>query len=165
MKQEAPQTRHSRVGIPGVHAGEHVKNRWLREIRVELGFLTRRALLNSVAGSTFVPRVLRWAIYRWCGAGVATMNVFPGLTLSGPARNLVIGAGTFVNVDCFLELVAPVHIGRDCQIAPPTWHHCTGATRRAASGTAARSGATSPTGASTGSTGSRSTSRPTWTTT
>jgi maltose O-acetyltransferase len=91
-------------------------NRWLREIRVELGFLTRRALLNSVAGSTFVPRVLRWAIYRWCGADVATMNVFPGLTLSGPARNVVIGAGTFVNVDCFLELVAPVHIGRDCQL-------------------------------------------------
>ena len=87
-----------------------------REARIELGFLTRRALLNVLAASTFVPRPLRWAIYRWCGARVETMNVFPGLALSGRARDLTIGAGTFVNVDCFIELVAPVHIGRDCQL-------------------------------------------------
>ena len=90
--------------------------RLLREARIELGFLTRRALLNSIAGSTFVPRPLRWAIYRMCGADVRTMNVFPGLTLSGRARNLTVDDGTFVNVGCFVELVAPVHIGRDCQL-------------------------------------------------
>lgn len=87
-----------------------------REARIEFGFLTRRALLNVVAGSTFMPRPLRWAIYRWCGAAVETMNIFPGLVLSGPARRLTIGTGTFVNVDCFVELVAPVRIGRDCQL-------------------------------------------------
>lgn len=88
----------------------------LREAKIELAFMTRRALLNVVAGSTFVPRPLRWAIYRMCGMDMRTMNVFPGLKVSGKARNLTVDAGTFVNVDCFVELVGPVHIGRDCQI-------------------------------------------------
>jgi len=87
-----------------------------REIRVEIGFMTRRALLNVIAGSTFVPRPLRWAIYRCCGIGVRTMNIFPGLQLSGVPTNLSVETGTFINVGCFIELVAPVQIGQDCQI-------------------------------------------------
>jgi maltose O-acetyltransferase len=94
--------------------------RLARELRIELGFLTRRALLNVVAASTFAPRVLRWAIYRACGMDVRTPNVFPGLQVAGRPGNLTVGRGTFVNVGCFFELVAEVVIGRDCQLGMQT---------------------------------------------
>lgn len=87
-----------------------------RELGIELGLMTRRTVVNAIAGSSLVPRVLRWAIYRCDGADIRTMNVFPGLTLAGPARNLSVGAGTFINLACFIELVAPVRIGADCQL-------------------------------------------------
>ena len=90
-------------------------NRVVEQLRLELGFLTKRARVNAFAGSTLVPRALRWAVYRCCGARIDTMNVFPGLQLGGPPSNLFVGRGTFLNVGCFIELVAPVHIGRDCQ--------------------------------------------------
>jgi maltose O-acetyltransferase len=88
----------------------------LEQLRLEIGFLTKRALVNAFAGSTLVPRPLRWAVYRLCGARIDTMNVFPGLQLAGPPSNLTVGRGTFLNVGCFLELVGPVRIGRDCQL-------------------------------------------------
>ncbi|MBB4684448.1 acyltransferase [Amycolatopsis jiangsuensis] len=94
--------------------------RLLRELRVELGFLTRRALLNVVAASTFTPRPLRWALYRACGMAVRTPNVFPGLQIAGRPGNLDVGTGTFVNTGCFFELVAEVSIGRDCQLGMQT---------------------------------------------
>lgn len=87
-----------------------------RELGIELGFMTRRTLVNSFAGSTLVPRVLRWAIYRCNGADIRTVNVFPGLSLAGPPGNLTVGPGTFINLACFIELVAPVRIGADCQL-------------------------------------------------
>ncbi|MGA8114955.1 MAG: DapH/DapD/GlmU-related protein [Actinocatenispora sp.] len=87
-----------------------------REFGIELGLMTRHTLLNGIVGSTLVPRPLRWAAYRAAGAKVATGNIFPGLHLAGPARNLSIGADTFVNIGCFIELVAPVRIGADCQL-------------------------------------------------
>jgi maltose O-acetyltransferase len=91
-----------------------------RELRIELTMLTRRALLNVVAGSSLVPRPLRWLIYRACGADVRTPNVFPGLEIAGRPGNLTLGAGTFINTGCFFELVAPVSIGRDCQFGMQT---------------------------------------------
>lgn len=91
-------------------------SRLLDQLRLEVGFLTKRALVNVFAGSTLAPRVLRWAVYRLCGARIDTMNVFPGLQLAGPPSNLTVGPGTFLNVGCFLELVAPISIGRDCQL-------------------------------------------------
>jgi len=103
--------------------------RLARELRVELGFLTRRAVLNVVAASTLAPRPLRWAIYRACGMDVRTPNIFPGLQLAGRPGNLTVGRGTFVNVGCFFELVGEVVIGRDCQLGMQTMvvtsHHAT----------------------------------------
>jgi len=103
---------------PEVHSG--LAARLLRELRVEVGFLGRRLLLNSIAGSSAMPRPLRWALYRACGADVRTGNVFPGLQLSGRPRNLVVGKGTFINVGCFFELVGQVAIGADCQLGMQT---------------------------------------------
>ncbi|MFI5613736.1 acyltransferase [Amycolatopsis sp. NPDC051903] len=94
--------------------------RVLRELRIELITLTRRTLLNAVAGSSLAPRPLRWLIYRACGMDVRTPNVFPGLELAGRPGNLVVGTGTFVNTGCFFELVGEVTIGRDCQLGMQT---------------------------------------------
>ncbi|MFC0434423.1 DapH/DapD/GlmU-related protein [Kutzneria buriramensis] len=91
-------------------------SRLLAQLRLEIGFVTKRALVNAFAGSTLAPRPLRWAVYRLCGSRIDTMNVFPGLQLGGPPSNLTVGRGTFLNVGCFIELVAPVRIGRDCQL-------------------------------------------------
>lgn len=91
-----------------------------RELRIEFALLTRRTLLNVVAGSNLVPRPLRWLIYRACGMAVRTPNVFPGLEIAGQPRNLTVGTGTFVNTGCFFELVGEVSIGRDCQLGMQT---------------------------------------------
>jgi acetyltransferase-like isoleucine patch superfamily enzyme len=106
--------------------------RIVRELRIEFALLTRRTLLNVIAGSNLVPRPLRWLIYRACGMDVHTPNIFPGLEIAGRPRNLTVGAGTFVNTGCFFEMVGEVSIGRDCQLGMQTMvvtsHHETTAT-------------------------------------
>jgi maltose O-acetyltransferase len=77
----------------------------------------RHVVRHSVAGSPLLPRLSRYAIYRAAGIHTATANLCPHLTITGPGRNLSIGARTFVNRDCHVDLLAPVSIGSDCLLA------------------------------------------------
>jgi maltose O-acetyltransferase len=78
-------------------------------------------------GSDLVPRPVRYAGYRLMGMSTSTPNILPGLRVSGSRTRLTIGRGTFLNRECFIEAVAPVEIGRDCQFGPQvmilTSHH------------------------------------------
>jgi len=69
---------------------------------------------NAVAGSTLVPRVLRFALLRCSGLDVRTANMFEHCTFDG--TNLRIGRGTFVNQLCYFEAVGTLIVGESCQI-------------------------------------------------
>lgn len=106
------------------------RSRWAavrRELRTDFRLMTIDFMVNAVLGSDLVPRPVRYAGYRALGVGTRTPNVLPGLRISGSRRRLSLGAGTFVNRDCFLEAVAEITIGAECQLGPQvmvlTSHH------------------------------------------
>ena len=72
--------------------------------------------LNSVAGSRWMPRALRWMLYRAYGLRIETPNIFAGNVFTG-GREISIGRGTFMNVGSYFEAVAPITIGARCHIA------------------------------------------------
>lgn len=98
-----------------------------RELRTDFRLMTIDFLVNAVLGSDLVPRPVRYAGYRALGMPTSTPNVLPGLRISGSRRRLSLGAGTFLNRDCFIEAVAPVTVGQGCQFGPQvmvlTSHH------------------------------------------
>ncbi|HEX3784322.1 MAG TPA: DapH/DapD/GlmU-related protein [Pseudonocardiaceae bacterium] len=101
--------------------------RLLRELRIDLWAMTVGLFVNGLLGIDAVPRVLRWLGYRLAGARIDTPNIFGSGQLHGPMGNIHIGAGTFINREVYLEAVAPISIGRDCQLGPQvmvvTSHH------------------------------------------
>jgi acetyltransferase-like isoleucine patch superfamily enzyme len=104
-----------------------LRQRILRELRIDLWAMTVGVFVNGLLGLDAVPRVLRWLGYRLAGARIETPNIFGSGQLHGPMRNIRIGAGTFINREVYLEAVAPISIGRDCQFGPQvmivTSHH------------------------------------------
>ncbi|HEV3358413.1 MAG TPA: DapH/DapD/GlmU-related protein [Pseudonocardiaceae bacterium] len=105
----------------------NLRRRLLRELRIDIWAMTIGVFVNGLLGLDAVPRVLRWFGYRLAGARIDTPNVFGSGQLHGPMRNIRIGAGTFINREVYLEAVAPISIGRDCQFGPQvmivTSHH------------------------------------------
>lgn len=104
-----------------------IGQRIFREVRIDLWAMTIGVFVNGLLGLDAVPRVLRWFGYRLAGARIETPNIFGSAQLHGPMRNIRIGGGTFVNREVYLEAVAPISIGRDCQLGPQvmivTSHH------------------------------------------
>jgi maltose O-acetyltransferase len=79
---------------------------------MKLAGVTRRcrALLMNAAGSLLVPMPVRMAVYRACGASVASgARVFPGAVFQSHA--LVIGESSTVNFRCVLDNWVSVEIG------------------------------------------------------
>ncbi|HET6500229.1 MAG TPA: DapH/DapD/GlmU-related protein [Amycolatopsis sp.] len=103
--------------------------RMARQLGIELWAITVGAFVNGLLGSSLVPRPVRLAGYRMLGARVRSGNIFPGLRVFGPLRNLEIGRRTFLNAECYLEPVGPITIGDGCQFGPQvmviTSHHPT----------------------------------------
>lgn len=99
----------------------------LNEAGIDLWAATIGVLVNGVLGHDLVPRPVRWLGYRALGTRILTPNVFPGLRMFGPLHGIEIGKGTFVNRECYIEAVAPVRIGQECQVGPQvmvvTSHH------------------------------------------
>jgi acetyltransferase-like isoleucine patch superfamily enzyme len=90
---------------------------WMRE-DVTLGL--RSALLTGVAGSWLMPRILRYVLFRAAGVNTHSPNVFPGMRIVGPPRNLTIGERNCFNAQVYLECVGPITIGDDCLIGMQT---------------------------------------------
>lgn len=108
-------------------SGSH-RFQWLvNQLWIDVWAVTVGVLVNSVLGAEIVPRVVRGLGYRLLGLRSKTFNIFPGLRVAGRLRNVSIGAGTFINRDCFIEAVGEVRIGEDCQFGPQvtilTSHH------------------------------------------
>lgn len=71
---------------------------------------------NAITSSPFVPRVVRYALYRAAGIHTESPNIFSGVTFRGSAP-VSIGARTFVNHGTVFEANAPITIGADTHIA------------------------------------------------
>lgn len=72
-------------------------------------------VVNGIAASPLVPRILRFGIYRAFGLRVRSPNIAPRVTMIG--QNIHIGGKTFVNRGCFLEGVGRISIGADSLLA------------------------------------------------
>lgn len=74
-------------------------------------------VVNTVAGSNVLPRPARALLYRLMGIDVRTLNVFSGCRIT--SRRVSIGAGTFVNHECYLDAgTGMIEVGEDCQLGP-----------------------------------------------
>lgn len=97
------------------------------QVHLELWSMTVGAFVNGVLASSLVPRPLRLLGYRALGGRIHSGNIFSGLRVRGPLRNLEIGRRTFLNHECYLETVGEIRIGEGCQFGPQvmivTSHH------------------------------------------
>jgi maltose O-acetyltransferase len=92
--------------------------RVMDSIRRDLVFAWWSILRNTIAGSVFVPQVLRTVLYRSSGLAIRSFNIREGQVIDN--RRLGIGEGTFVNRGCSFEGEGRIDIGADCQIGPET---------------------------------------------
>lgn len=97
-------------------------------LRVDWRFMTFNAFVNTILGSTFVPRPLRTLGLRVIGADVRSLNIYPGVQLYlSRGRYLRVGKGTLLNHGVLIEANAPVHIGAGVlvahQVSILTSHH------------------------------------------
>jgi maltose O-acetyltransferase len=88
----------------------------VRSLREDLAAAARLTWFNAIGGSVLVPRALRWVLYRLGGHRIETPNIADHCWLIGRAK-LTIGPRTYVNRFVFFDLLAPISIGADCQIA------------------------------------------------
>lgn len=99
--------------------GEHARHRTARA-RVIAAAELRRALrqfaLNGVAGSSLVPRPLRYYLLRACGLRIDTFRIGSGCFFGGP--EVTIGSGSTVNHRCYFDTTARVTLGRNVHIGP-----------------------------------------------
>lgn len=85
--------------------------------RLDLGIAWRHLVLHVLAGAALTPRPLRQLVYRAMGIEAHTMNVFPGVRITG--TDLVLGEDTFVNHACYLDAArGRIEIGRGCHLGP-----------------------------------------------
>ena len=89
--------------------------RTVQRILAHAGFL-----ISSVLGDDIVGRRLRRMLMRVLGADLArSATIHGGSYLSRPAH-LAMGAGSFVNRNCYLDLAAPVVLGDQVTIGHGT---------------------------------------------
>jgi maltose O-acetyltransferase len=97
--------------------------------------LKRGFLVNRVAASYAIPHQVRNRILSWYGLDIDPSAVVKGGCFFG-APDVAIGAGTFVNVDCFFDGSGPIQIGVSCNLGMQTMlctsHHRIGDGQRRA---------------------------------
>jgi maltose O-acetyltransferase len=101
-------------------AEQPVLRRLLEALRLDARIFLRNVWFNRVVASFAVPKVLRRVLYRLGGMAVDSYVISPLLRVEGDPRNISIGARSYLNLSCYLEAVAPLHIGRDCAIGMQT---------------------------------------------
>lgn len=86
----------------------------LTGVTKELARAARDATLNGFIASTAVPPRERWRMLR--AAGMPVERSYIQARCFFGARNIAIGAGTFVNYGCFFDGSAAITIGRNVRI-------------------------------------------------
>jgi maltose O-acetyltransferase len=88
-----------------------------RMLRDDFLMAAQYYFLVKLVGARFVPRLLRYALYRVAGVRLQQSDIGAGLFIGGPASNLTIGHGTSINVDCFFDCLAKITLGRNVMVA------------------------------------------------
>jgi len=99
--------------------GEHARRRIARTRAIAVAELRRALLqftLNGVAGSSLVPRPLRYYLLRACGLRIDTFRIGSGCFFGG--REVTIGSGSTVNHRCYFDTTARVTLGRNVHVGP-----------------------------------------------
>ena len=95
-------------------------NRSLRALGASLGIDASAAWLhlvrNVIGGSHFLPRVVRFGVYRMAGLRFETPDIAAGQRIYN--RDIRIGRQTSVSRACFFEGGGRVDIGEHCMIGP-----------------------------------------------
>ncbi|WP_369255613.1 acyltransferase [Geodermatophilus amargosae] len=92
----------------------------VESLRLDARIFRRNVWFNRVAASFAVPKVLRRTLYRLGGMTVDSFAVSPACRIEGDPRNIRIGARSYLNLQCYIEAVAPVEIGVDCAVGMQT---------------------------------------------
>lgn len=86
-------------------------------LRGDLRIARRHLVVNALAGAFWMPRAGRVLLYRLAGIRALRANVYSGCRFTG--TDVVIGAGTFVNHECYFDVGrTTLRIGRDCNLGP-----------------------------------------------
>jgi maltose O-acetyltransferase len=88
-----------------------------RSLLLDLRRALHHTVINRVAGSSWVPRVLRMVIYRAVGIGARSPNISFGVTFM--SRDVTIGADAFVNWGVLFE-GGPITIGERTMVGQQT---------------------------------------------
>lgn len=85
-----------------------------------LGKFLDHFFINSVASSFFIPNRTRQKIYRKFGITLedSSVKLSPKIFFGG--TNVVIGSGSFVNVECFFDNNERITLGKCCDIGMGT---------------------------------------------
>lgn len=88
--------------------------RGLAFVREEMATVGRDVVVNGLVNGPLIPTVARAPVLRLLGARVAGSRIAAGSFMG--ARNLTVGAGTFINRECFFDGAAPIVIGSRCAL-------------------------------------------------
>lgn len=92
-------------------------NKTVAAIALDMRVASGHVWFDKIAGSALVPRPLRRLLWRVGGVDTQTMNIFPGVTVTG--HRVHVGAGTFLNRGVWLDAgQGRIHIGEDCMLSP-----------------------------------------------
>lgn len=108
---------------------------FVRFIGYDVKFAGLHLLRNVIAGSPFVTRGLRIAIYNLAGVKAGLANVYPGVRFLN-VGNVVIAEDAMLNSGVIIDSYAPVTIGRGVHVGPEvllgtSTHHIGQGDRRA----------------------------------
>lgn len=88
----------------------------MNKIRQQMGPVFRDIFLNGIVNGSVTPRFLRRPLLNLVGHNVHRTAVISAGLFLGSKKGLTIGAGSFVNYGCFMDLCAPVFIGERAAI-------------------------------------------------
>lgn len=98
--------------------------RLMASLRGDVRYLLWHLVVNTLAGSVFVPRAGRYLLYRAVGLDVRTARLYPGITFT--TRDVALGKDSFVSFGCVFE-GGPISIGDETLVAMQclftTGHH------------------------------------------
>lgn len=84
-------------------------------MREDARTIRKDVLVNGIASSVLVPRLVRYAIFRVLGMPVYGL-VLPGCAIVGKLRNFSMGQDSSLGRRCFLDTTGPITIGRGSAI-------------------------------------------------
>ncbi|MED1953728.1 acyltransferase [Brevibacillus centrosporus] len=95
-------------------------------------------VLNTIAASSFTPRIIRWLIYNAYGIKAEAISIYPGCYIK--TKKLRVGGGTFINRGCFFDNVSEVVLEENCSVGMEVMfctstHHVGSEEKRASSQT------------------------------